>query len=179
MGMSALRAGTVLAPFVLGWVALSATSARLVLRVGYRGPVAVGMASLTAAFFLLARWDEQLSPLGAMRDVLLAGMGMGLVVVPTLIAVQSAVPRADLGIATSVIQFFMSIGGAVGISVMGTVMAQRLLAGLALVEALHSVFVVGLVVSAAALASAFLVPPGRARDLARTDMRGEPTRAGG
>jgi EmrB/QacA subfamily drug resistance transporter len=178
-GMTALRAGAVLAPFVLGWVALSATSARLVLRVGYRGPVTVGMACLTVAFFLLARWDDQLTLLGAMRDVLLAGMGMGLVIVPTLIAVQSAVPRADLGVATSVIQFFMSIGGAVGISVMGTVMAQRLHAGLALVEALHSVFVVGLVVSAAALASAFLVPPGRARDLARTDMRGEPTRAGG
>jgi hypothetical protein len=38
---------------------------------------------------------------------------------------------------------------------------------------------VGLVVCLAALASAFLVPPGSARDLARADMRGEPTRAGG
>jgi EmrB/QacA subfamily drug resistance transporter len=178
-GMSALRAAAALAPFVLGWVALSATSARLVLRVGYRGPVTVGMACLTLAFLLLARWDDQLSLLGAMRDVLMAGMGMGLVVVPTLLAVQSAVPRADLGIATSVIQFFMSIGGVVGISVMGTVMAQRLHAGLALLDALHGVFVVGLAVSAVALASAFLVPPGNARALARADVRGEPTRAGG
>jgi EmrB/QacA subfamily drug resistance transporter len=178
-GMRALQAAAVLVPFVLGWVALSATSARLVLRVGYRGPVTVGMACLTVAFLLLARWDVHLSVLAAMRDVLLAGMGMGLVIVPTLLAVQSAVPRADLGIATSVIQFFMSIGGAVGVSVMGTVMAQRLHAGLALLDALHAVFVVGLAVCAAALPSAFLVPPGRARDLARTDVRGEPTRAGG
>lgn len=178
-GMTALRAGAVLAPFVLGWVALSAMSARLVLRVGYRGPVMAGMACLTAAFLLLTRWGDQLSLLGAMRDVFLAGMGMGLVIVPMLIAVQSTVSRADLGIATSVIQFFMSIGGAVGISVMGTVMAQRLHAGLALADALHGVFVVGLAVSVAALASAFLVPPGSARDLAGADMRGEPTRAGG
>jgi EmrB/QacA subfamily drug resistance transporter len=178
-GMTALQAGGILAPFVLGWVAMSATSARLVLRVGYRGPVIVGMACLTAAFFLFTRWSDGLSQLGAMRDTLLAGIGMGLVVVPMLIAVQSTVSRADLGIATSVIQFFMSIGGAVGISVMGTVMAQRLHAGFPLVQALHGVFVVGLTVSVVALASAFLVPPGSARDLARAEVRGEPTHAGG
>jgi hypothetical protein len=46
-------------------------------------------------------------------------------------------------------------------------------------EALHGVFIVGCVVCLAALASAFLVPPGRAKDLARAEMRGEPTRVGG
>ena len=178
-GASATRSGAVLAPFVLGWVALSATSARLVLRVGYRSVVVAGVACLTGAFLLLARWDAGLSLVGAMRDVLLAGVGMGLVIVPMLIAVQSAVPRSNLGVATSVIQFFMSIGAAVGVSVMGTVMAQRLAAGLPLVEALHGVFVTGLVVCAGALASALLVPPGRAQDLARAEMRGEPTRVGG
>jgi len=38
---------------------------------------------------------------------------------------------------------------------------------------------VGLVVCVAAAASAFLVPPGRARDLARADVQSEATRAGG
>jgi predicted MFS family arabinose efflux permease len=177
-GASATRSGAVVAPFVLGWVALSATSARLVLRVGYRGVVMAGAACLTGAFLLLARWDSGLSMGGAMRDVLLAGVGMGLVIVPMLIAVQSAVPRSELGIATSVVQFFMSVGGAVGVSVMGAVMSQRLAAGQPLVEALHGVFVTGLVVCVAALGASLLVPPGRARDLARADMRGEPTRAG-
>ena len=46
-------------------------------------------------------------------------------------------------------------------------------------EALHAVFVVGLAISIAALASAFLVPAGRAQELARADMRSEPTRAKG
>ncbi|HBH01887.1 MAG: hypothetical protein A2W08_07060 [Candidatus Rokubacteria bacterium RBG_16_73_20] len=178
-GLTATRSGAVLAPFVLGWVLLSATSARLVLRVGYRSVVFAGMGCLVGAFLLLSRWDAGLSFGGAMRDVLLAGVGMGLVIVPMLIAVQSAVPRGDLGVATSVTQFFMSIGGAVGVSVMGTVMAQRLAAGLPLVDALHGVFVTGLVVCVGALGAAFLVPSGRAQDLARADMRGEPGRAGG
>jgi hypothetical protein len=114
-----------------------------------------------------------------MRDALVGGIGMGLTFVPMLIAVQSAVARADLGAATSMLQFGRAIGGSVGLSVMGAVMVRRLEDGLPMAAALHGVFVVGLGVSALALASAFLVPPGRARDLARADMRDEPTRAGG
>jgi EmrB/QacA subfamily drug resistance transporter len=178
-GATATGAGLVLTPFVLGWVVTSVLSARLVLRVGYRSVVLAGMGGLTGAFLLFTRWSVALTPGGAMVDVLLAGVGMGLVVVPMLIAVQSVVARSDLGAATSMSQFFMSIGGALGLSIMGTVMAQRLHAGLPMADALHGVFVVGFGVCVAAVASAFLVPPGRAQDLARAEMRGEPTRVGG
>jgi predicted MFS family arabinose efflux permease len=178
-GATATGAGLVLTPFVLGWVVTSVLSARLVLRIGYRSVVLAGMGGLTGAFLLFTRWSVALTPGGAMVDVLLAGVGMGLVVVPMLIAVQSVVARSDLGAATSMSQFFMSIGGALGLSIMGTVMAQRLHAGLPMADALHGVFVVGFGVCVAAVASAFLVPPGRAQDLARAEMRGEPTRVGG
>lgn len=179
VGTSATQAGFVLTPFVLGWVALSVLSARLVLKIGYRTVVTAGMACLTGAFLLLTRWNVALTPGEAMRDVLLAGVGMGLSMVPMLIAVQSSVPRTDLGIATSMTQFFRAVGAALGLGVMGAVMTRRLAAGLGMEAALHGVFVVGLIVCIAALASAFLVPAGNARDLARADMRGEPTRAGG
>jgi hypothetical protein len=62
---------------------------------------------------------------------------------------------------------------------MGTVMAWRLSVGLSEADALHGVFVTGLLVCLAAVASTTLVPSGRARDLARADVRGEPTRVGG
>ena len=177
-GTSATGAGLVLTPFILGWVVMSVTSARLVLRIGYRTVVVAGMACLTGAFLLFTRWSAALTQGAAMRDVLLAGVGMGLVIVPMLIAVQSAVPRSELGVATSMTQFFMSIGGALGLSVMGAVMTQRLSAGLPMAPALHGVFVTGLVVCVAGLGAAFLVPAGRAQALARAEMRGEPTRAG-
>jgi len=178
-GTSATGAGLVLTPFILGWVVMSVTSARLVLRIGYRTVVVAGMACLTGAFLLFTRWSAGLTQGVAMRDVLLAGVGMGLVIVPMLIAVQSAVPRSELGVATSMTQFFMSIGGALGLSVMGAVMTQRLSAGLPMAPALHGVFVTGLVVCVAGLGAAFLVPAGRAQALARAEMRAEPTRAGG
>jgi EmrB/QacA subfamily drug resistance transporter len=178
-GMSATAAGFVLMPFVLGWVAMSIMSARLVLRVGYRALVVAGMACLTVAFLLLTRWSPGLTQTVAMRDALLGGIGMGLTFVPMLLAAQSAVARSDLGAATALTQFLRTIGGAVGLSVMGAVMVRRLASGLPMAAALHGVFVVGLFVSMLALASAFLVPAGRARELARPDMREEPTRAGG
>ncbi|MEX2147248.1 MAG: MDR family MFS transporter [Candidatus Rokuibacteriota bacterium] len=178
-GMTATSAGFVLTPFVLGWVALSIVSARLVLKVGYRSVVITGMACLTGSFLLLSRWSPGLTQSVAMRDALLGGIGMGMTMVPMLIAVQSAVPRADLGSATSMTQFFRTIGGAVGLSLMGAVMARRLGDGLPMAEALHGVFIVGLLVCVAALASAFLVPAGRAQDLARAEVPGAPSRVGG
>ena len=178
-GMTATSAGFVLTPFVLGWVTLSIVSARLVLKVGYRSVVVTGMACLAGAFVLLSRWSPGLTQGVAMRDALLGGIGMGMTMVPMLIAVQSAVPRADLGSATSMTQFFRTIGGAIGLSLMGVVMARRLGDGLPMADALHSVFVAGLVVCVAAFGSAFLVPAGRAQDLARADVPGAATRAGG
>ena len=178
-GMSATAAGFVLTPFVLGWVAMSIVSARLALRLGYRILAVSGMTCLAVAFLLLARWAPGLTQAVAMRDALIGGIGMGLTFVPMLIAVQSAVPRADLGAATSMTQFCRTIGGAVGLSVMGAVMVRRLADGAPMAVALHAVFTVGLVISVLALLSAFLVPGGRAHELAGTEMRGEPTRAGG
>jgi len=178
-GMSATAAGTVLIPFVFGWVAMSITSARLVLRIGYRIVVMAGMACLTLAFLLLSRWSPGLTQPVAMRDALLGGVGMGLNMVPMLIAAQSAVPRADLGAATSMIQFFRTVGGAIGLAVMGAVMAWQLGLGASRAAALHDVFLTGLAICLLAVLSAFLVPGGRAQDLARAERRGEPTRVGG
>jgi EmrB/QacA subfamily drug resistance transporter len=178
-GVTATQAGFVLTPFVLGWVVFSIVSARLVLRVGYRALVIAGMACLALAFVLFARWGPGLTAAEAMRDVLLAGIGMGLNMVPMLIAVQSAVERSDLGVATSVTQFFRAVGGAIGLSLMGTVMTQRLQEGRPLAAALQGAFGVGLVLSLAAFAAAFLVPAGRARDLARADRSGESALAAG
>ena len=210
LGGSATEAGTALTPFVLGWVTFSVISARLLLRVGYRWPVVSGMVCLAVAFLLMSHMGLGTSRAITARNMLLAGMGMGLIMVPLLLAVQNAVPRADLGAATSATTFFRSIGGAVGVAVMGAVLSAELgrqltavLGGLegvaraqlealvahpdALIEptlrsalppmvlgafsqglanALHWVFLVGLGIASLALLSAFLVPAGRAQDLA-------------
>jgi hypothetical protein len=56
----------------------------------------------------------------------LIGAGMGLVVLALLITVQNSVERNQLGMATSLNQFSRSIGGAVGVAVMGAVLSISL-----------------------------------------------------
>jgi MFS family permease len=157
----------VLTPFVLGWVLFSIVSARVLLRIGYRRLVIGGMLCLATAFVCFSTWNAGLTRPAAMGAVFVAGTGMGLTFVPLLIAVQSAVGASERGAVTSLTQFFRTIGGTVGVSVMGAVMAHRLQSGSDTESALHGVFLVGLVVSLGALLSAFLVPAGRAQELAQ------------
>lgn len=207
LGGTATEAGTALTPFVLGWVTLSVVSARLLLKVGYRWPVVVGMLCLAVAFLLMSHMGLGTSRAVIMRNMLLAGMGMGLIMVPLLIAVQNAVPKRDLGAATAATTFFRSIGGAVGVAAMGAVLSSQLVGQLgagdaspisrgeleaiivhpelrltlpppvlaafsqALADGLHGVFVLGFGIACLALASAFLVPAGRAQDLALGENR--------
>jgi EmrB/QacA subfamily drug resistance transporter len=126
LGGSATEAGTALTPFVLGWVTFSVVSARLLLKIGYRWPVLAGMICLALAFLLMSHMGLGTSRAVTVRNMLLAGMGMGLIMVPLLIAVQNAVPKRDLGAATSATTFFRSVGGAVGVAIMGAVLAHHL-----------------------------------------------------
>src|SRR2546428_12555333 len=142
---------------------MSVVGARLVLRIGYRAMAVGGMACLAVAFLLLTRWAPGLTQPVAMRDALLGGIGMGLTFVPMLLSVQSVVARSDLGTATSLTQFLRTIGGAVGLSVMGAVMVRRLASGQPMAEGLHGAFVVGLRAPRLRLGSAVLVPAGRAQ----------------
>jgi hypothetical protein len=59
-------------------------------------------------------------------DLVLIGAGLGLTMLTLLIAVQQSVPRSQLGVATSLNQFSRSIGGAVGVAVMGAVLSAGL-----------------------------------------------------
>ena len=70
------------------------------------------------------------SRLQLMINLGLMGMGMGFSVSPFLIAVQSSVPRREMGTATATLQFCRNIGGTLGVSVMGAVLAARLAAAL-------------------------------------------------
>lgn len=130
LGTSATSAGATLMPLTLGWVAASVTGTRLLLRAGYRTMAVAGMVSLTAGAFLMSRIGPQSSQPGLAVNMALMGVGMGLSVPSLLIAVQTAVPRRVLGTATSTLQFSRSIGGALGVSVMGAALSLRLAASL-------------------------------------------------
>ena len=54
------------------------------------------------------------------------GVGLGLVMQVLILAVQNAVPYAQLGVATSAATLFRSIGGSLGTAILGAIFANRL-----------------------------------------------------
>ena len=131
LGTSATVAGATLTPMILGWVAASIIGSRLLLRLSYRSLALLGMVMLTLGTLLLSRVGVNASQVSLMVNLALMGIGMGLSIPAFLIAVQSMVQPRDMGVATSTLQFSRSIGGALGVSVMGAVLSFRLAGRLA------------------------------------------------
>jgi EmrB/QacA subfamily drug resistance transporter len=118
-GATATEAGSLLTPLMLSWVTLSVIGGRFLLKAGYRPTVIAGCFLLTIAFALLSTFDASTSATLLYLDLVLIGAGLGLTMLTLLIAVQQAVPREILGTATSLNQFSRSIGGAIGVAIMG------------------------------------------------------------
>ena len=130
LGTSATQAGITIAPMLLGWVGSSIIGTRLLLTVGYRRLAIFGTSLLVIGSFLMSRVDANTNQFFLMFFVTLMGIGMGFSIPPFLIAVQTTVERRYLGTATSTMQFSRSIGGTLGVSVMGAALSARLISNL-------------------------------------------------
>jgi EmrB/QacA subfamily drug resistance transporter len=116
---SATEAGAALSPMLLAWVTSSTLCARLMLKTGYRGPALAGMAGVIAGSLMLAFLEPGSSRYYILGSMLITGAGFGFTVPALLIAVQTTVDKQKMGAATSMIQFSRSMGGSIGVGVMG------------------------------------------------------------
>lgn len=130
LGTSATAAGATLTPMILAWVIASIIGGRLVLRLSYRVLVIFGSGMLVLGTFLLSQVSVNASQLGITIYLAMMGTGMGLTIPIYLIMVQTSVRRRMMGTATSTLQFTRSIGGALGVNVMGVIFSVGLTAGI-------------------------------------------------
>jgi MFS family permease len=188
LGTSATQAGITITPMLLGWVMASIIGTRLLLTIGYRKLGLIGTAAFTVGAFFMSRAGMNSSQISLMTFVALMGIGMGLSIPAFLIAVQTGVERRQLGTATSTLQFSRSIGGTLGVSVMGAALSARLASNLiashlnpelvrqlldplpgsqvvieegarvAMADAIHLVFVIAFVAAALGMVTVFFTP---------------------
>jgi len=127
LGLSATQSGSFLTPMVLGQVFGSFGSGQVLARTGghYRIQGAVGLALMIIGLGLLTRITPNTSFGLAAVDIILVGFGLGITLPLYTIALQNAVPYNILGAATSAVPFFRSMGGAVGLAILGSVMTGR------------------------------------------------------
>ncbi|WP_435768481.1 MDR family MFS transporter [Nocardioides sp. SYSU DS0651] len=124
-GMSPTEAGLMSVAMVGGLLVSSITSGRVITRTGvWKRWLVGGMVLVTGGFALLGTIDAH-TPLVVVGGYMaLVGVGLGATMQNLVLAVQNTSAPADLGASSSVVAFFRSIGGSVGVSALGAVLAH-------------------------------------------------------
>ena len=94
--------------------------------IGFRRTAITGMALTALAQIGFLLLDRDSSTFFAAVCMTVLGLGFGFSSVGFTISVQNSVGWADRGVATASLQFFRSIGGSVGVAIMGTIMGMRM-----------------------------------------------------
>lgn len=129
IGVSATSSGTVTSPMMIGMVVSSAMAGNIVSRSGsYKALCVGGMACITAGLALLATMGADATRLEATAFMITVGFGLGAVMPILTVAAQNSVDLRYLGVVTSNLQFYRSIGGTIGVAVMGTILSNQLAA---------------------------------------------------
>jgi EmrB/QacA subfamily drug resistance transporter len=127
-GVSATESGLLLLPLMLGVTISSIGSGRLTAHTGrYKTWPIAGSALATVGVFMLAFLGGDTSRLYISTAMLLVGLGFGMVMPTSTLAVQNSVDWKDPGVATSLVTFFRSLGGAVGLAVAGALFNSKMI----------------------------------------------------
>ena len=119
-GASATNSGLLLLPLMLGLLIASVASGQFITRTGrYKVFPITGTAIATGAMYLLSTMGPDTSQGTVTGYMVMLGAGIGLSMQTLILATQNSVPLADLGAATSSVNFFRSMGGSIGVAVFG------------------------------------------------------------
>jgi EmrB/QacA subfamily drug resistance transporter len=126
-GVSATVSGLLLLPLMVGLLITSISSGRYISATGrYRWFPLAGTICVTIGLTLMTRLGAHTSLLVIGVDILIFGAGLGLFIQVLTLVVQNAVPVRLLGVGTSSVTFFRSMGGAIGASALGAVLTAGL-----------------------------------------------------
>ena len=162
VGLAFLPATLIMASFSLG------LSARLVMRFGIRGPVAIGMLLVAIGLALFARAPVDGSfVVDVLPSMVILGLGVGMAMNPVLLAAMSDVEPSESGLASGLVNTSFMMGGALGLAVLASIAAARADGSgsgddhlAALTSGYHAAFIVGAVfAAAAAVIAAALIRP--------------------
>ncbi|MFF4496471.1 MDR family MFS transporter [Streptomyces sp. NPDC001546] len=125
-GESPTMSGILTIPMIGGLFVSSTVSGQIITKTGkWKAFLVSGGVLLTAGLGLLGtlRYDTPYWRIALFMA--LTGLGLGMMMQNLVLATQNQVAPQDLGAASSVVTFFRSLGGAMGVSALGAVMANR------------------------------------------------------
>ncbi|MGW2105508.1 MFS transporter [Streptomyces sp. NPDC001948] len=125
-GKSPTMSGVMTIPMIAGLFVSSTVSGQIITKTGrWKAWLVSGGFLVTAGLGLLGtiRYDTEYWHIAVFMAVM--GLGIGMMMQNLVLATQNQVAPSDLGAASSVVTFFRSLGGAIGVSALGAVMANR------------------------------------------------------
>jgi EmrB/QacA subfamily drug resistance transporter len=125
-GDSPTMSGLMTLPMILGLLISSTVTGRIITKTGrWKRFLVGGAALLTIGFALMGtlRADTNYAVLSCYMALI--GLGLGMTMQNLVLAVQNTVGPHELGAASSVVAFFRSLGGAIGVSALGAVLAHK------------------------------------------------------
>lgn len=126
LGGTAITAGAAVASLSIGWPVGSFVGGRMLLLTGYRTTLLLGSALIASGSALCVPMDGGTSLAYVVLAVVVIGLGLGFSSTSYLVSVQNAVPWRRRGVATSSVVFFRTVGGLLGVAVMGALLNASL-----------------------------------------------------
>ncbi|WP_459170948.1 MDR family MFS transporter, partial [Streptomyces pristinaespiralis] len=123
---SPTMSGVLTIPMIGGLFVSSTVSGQIITKTGrWKAWLVAGGALVTAGLGLLGtiRYDTEYWHIAVF--MVLMGLGLGMMMQNLVLCTQNQVDPSDLGAASSVVTFFRSLGGAIGVSALGAIMANR------------------------------------------------------
>ncbi|MBZ5576528.1 MAG: MFS transporter [Acidobacteriia bacterium] len=126
MGVSATKSGNLLTPMLMASVVGSITTGQLNLRMRtYKPQAVVGSILIAIGTILFARMDASVQYFDVVRNMVISGVGMGLLMPVYTVAVQNVAPRKYMGAATASTTFFRQIGSTLGVAIFGSILLTK------------------------------------------------------
>jgi hypothetical protein len=127
LGVSATNSGALITPMMFGLLGASTITGFVMRRIRYyRFLGTLGVTIMIFGMWLLSQITPSVPQWRVVIDLIIVGTGIGVTFPLYLTAVQVALPREYIGVASSQIQFWRNLGGTVGSAILGAVLANRL-----------------------------------------------------
>jgi EmrB/QacA subfamily drug resistance transporter len=161
LGVSATNSGQLLTPMMLAVVVTATATGAFIGRIpAYRFLATLALGVMILGLVLLTRIGPSSSPFEVTLDIIIIGAGLGVTFPLTLIVIQAGLPHQLIGVGTSQLTFWRSLGGTIGTAILGSVLTNRMpvpYSRLGLASTLHDLFLAAAVVAAVSvIASVFL-----------------------
>ena len=124
LGYSALQAGLRVGPVALVLMVVAPLSARLVERIGTKLVVASGLAIVSVALVILSFATPTSGYPLVLASMLVMGVGMGMTMAPATESIMGSLPRAKAGVGSAVNDTTRQVGGALGVAILGSLLAS-------------------------------------------------------